>query len=119
MDDIGIWLLLVLVAFKFVTGVFVAWQRGEFKWFYLDHVFIRDILKIAAYAVVVGVQEYNGVVQFNNEPTRLLFGLVLVIGLLAGVIKNLGHIFPKVGDRLPSEFREPARLRLGNPKNLP
>lgn len=119
LENWGIWTLLILVLAKFVTGVLVALVKNEFKWFYIGNVFKNDMLKITTFAVVLGVAKFTGLPEFDNDYTRGGLGAILAADLIAGVLKNVAHIFPAVADVVPSSVREPSRLRLGNPKNLP
>lgn len=115
----GIWAVLILTLVKFLLGIFVALKTDEFKWFYISNFFKSDGIKLAAFAIILGVGRYGGIPEFNTLIVSGAFSAVLVAGLLAGIVKNVAHLFPEFAAWLPEEFREPARLRLGNPKNVP
>lgn len=119
LQDWGIWTLIILVLAKFVTGVIVAVYKNEFKWFYLGNTFKSDFLKLLTYAILLGIGNYAGIEEFNSDYLKAGMGAILATDLTAGVIKNIAAMFPNVGDVVPSSMREPARLRLGNPRNIP
>jgi hypothetical protein len=89
LEDWGVWSILLLVAARFVTGV------------------------------LIGLGRYSGVPEFNSDGVVAGLGALFTADVVAGIIKNAAHIFPSIAERLPSSFREPAKLRLGNPGNLP
>ena len=111
LQGLTIWPLVVLIFTKLALGIIVAVQKSEFKWFYVGNILKEDVLKLAAVAVVV----------YTLDNTALSAGLIalLVADTSAGITKNVAHIFPTFADKIPSSFREPSRMRLGNPKNLP
>lgn len=119
LQDYGILSLLILTLAKFLTGVIVAVDKNEFKWFYLGNIFKTDLLKLATITVVLGLGKYAGIEAFSKDYVQGTMGAVLAADLMAGILKNLAHLFPAFADAVPSSFREPARLRLGNPKNIP
>lgn len=119
LEAYGIWTILVVLLLKFVTGVVVAVYKSEFKWYYLGNTFKSDFLKVLTYAILLGAGTYLGLEEFNSDYLKAGMGAVLLADLTAGVIKNLAHMFPDVADVVPSSMREPSRLRLGNPRNLP
>lgn len=119
LEDYGLWSILIMLLAKFVTGVLVAIQKNEFKFYYLGNIFKTDFLKVATLALVTGLGKLNTLPQFDSDYVQGGLGAVLLVDLTAGVIKNLAHFFPAVADTVTTEFREPARLRLGNAKNIP
>ena|SRR5688500_5423097 len=115
----GIYTLAILYALKYGTGVLVAVYMKEFKAFYLDENLRKDAVKIVVYAVLTGLGHIPELIPvFGTEEARAGLGALLAASLAAGVIKNLVHMFPEFGEVVPSAFREPARLRLGNPRNV-
>ena len=115
--DWGMWSILVLLLLKTALGVLVAIQKNEFKWFYLANVLKNDALKVVTlFLLQVATHATN--TQGVGDVTVASGGALLLADLTAGVVKNLAALIPAVGDNVPSSFREPARLRLGNPKNL-
>lgn len=119
LQDYGVYTFVILYIAKFSTGLLVAIKEGEFKAFYLDETLRTDAIKIFIYAALTGVGRVPDLVPvFSTEEMRAALGAILVAGLTAGVIKNLVHLIPELGDAVPSMFREPARLRLGNPRNI-
>jgi hypothetical protein len=119
LEDWGVWSILLLVAARFVTGVLVAVQKHEFKWFYVGEILRNDLLKLAVFVILIGLGRYSGVPEFNSDGVVAGLGALFTADVVAGIIKNAAHIFPSIAERLPSSFREPAKLRLGNPGNLP
>lgn len=117
LEDWGLWTLLILFFGKWATGILVAVVKGEFKWYYLHEALKTDGVALAAYAIVLGIGKYSGVPEFNNDFIQGGTGVLLASGFTAGILKNLAHILPGFADAVPSSFREPARLRLGNVKN--
>lgn len=119
LENYGMWTILVLLVAKFLTGVLVAVQKNEFKWFYLGNTFKSDFLKVATFVIVTGLGRLSTVPEFDSDYVQGGLGAVLVTDLIAGVVKNLAHLYPAVADFVTTSFREPARLRLGNPGNIP
>lgn len=105
----GIWSVLMLLVAKFVLGVVVAVQKNEFKWFYVGEVLKNDGLKFAVWLVVLFV--------LSNPVLSTSIGVLLTTDYTTGIVKNLASLFPSLADAIPSSFRQPARLRLGNSKN--
>lgn len=119
LQNYGVWTLALLYLAKLGTGVLVALDTGEFKAFYLDETLRKDAVKIVVYAILTGLGRVPELVPvFGTEEMRAGLGALLAAGLTAGVIKNLVHLIPEFGEAVPSMFREPARLRLGNPRNV-
>jgi hypothetical protein len=110
LQSYGIWSVLMLLVAKFVLGVIVAVQKNEFKWFYLGEVMKNDGLKFVAWIIVI--------FTLSNPAFSASVGALLVADYTSGIVKNLAHLFPSIGDAIPSSFREPSVLRLGNPKQL-
>jgi hypothetical protein len=117
LQEWGIWSVLVLLLLKFVTGVLVAVQKNEFKWYYLGNIFKGDMVKLLTFAILTGVTRYVSIPELENDATIMSMGAVLFTDLLAGVIKNLAHLSAGFAENVPSSLREPARLRLGNSRN--
>jgi hypothetical protein len=118
LEDYGVWTLLILLLAKFATGVIVAIDKNEFKWYYLGNTFKTDFLKVVTFAILLGIGRFAGIEEFDNDYLQGGMGLILAADLTAGVIKNVAHLIPSFADGTPSSLREPARLRLGNPRNL-
>ena len=119
LQNYGVWTLALLYLAKLGTGVLVALDTGEFKAFYLDETLRKDAVKIVVYAILTGLGRVPELVPvFGTEEMRAGLGALLAAGLTAGVIKNLVHLIPEFGEAVPSTFREPAYLRLGNPRNV-
>lgn len=119
LEDWGMWTILIMLVAKFISGVLVAIEKNEFKWFYLGNIFKSDLLKVAVFALVTGLSRFSGVDQFESDYVQGGMGAILLTDLIAGVVKNIAHLVPGFADTVSTSFREPARLRLGNPKNLP
>lgn len=120
LQDYGVYTFVVLYVLKLATGLMVAVKENEFKAFYMDETLRSDALKIVVYAGLTGLGKVPDLVPiFATEEMRLGLGALLTTALTAGVIKNLVHLVPEFGDNVPSMLREPARLRLGNPRNIP
>lgn len=119
LEDWGIWTILVLMIAKFITGVIVAISKKEFKWFYIGEFLRSDGLKVATFAIITGMSRFLGMPELESDYVEGGIGVLLITDFTAGIIKNLAHIFPTFSDNIPSSLREPARLRLGNPRNLP
>jgi hypothetical protein len=117
LEDWGVWSILIALIAKFATGVLVAIQKNEFKWFYLGNIFKTDMVKLATFIIVLAVGRFSGVPEFENEYLQAGGGAVLLTDLVAGVVKNLAHLSTSVSENTPTSLREPARLRLGNPRN--
>ena len=118
LQDYGIYTILILYITKLVTGVLVALKEGEFKAFYLDETLRSDAIKIVVFAALTGLARVPDLLPlFATEEMRLGLGALLTASLSAGVVKNLVHLVPEIGDVVPKMLREPERLRLGNPKN--
>ena len=113
----GMWSILVLLMLKTVLGILVAIQKNEFKWFYLANVLKNDALKVVTLFLLQLATHATNTAGVG-DVTVAGGGALLLADLTAGVVKNLAALLPSVGDNVPSSFREPARLRLGNPKNL-
>jgi len=113
----GVWSILILLLAKLATGVLVAVKNNEFKFYYLGNIFKTDFLKVATFAIVTGLGKLTTLSEFDSDYVQFGLGAVLLTDLTAGVIKNLAHLYPAIADKVTTEFREPARLRLGNPKN--
>lgn len=119
LQNYGVWTLALLYLTKLTTGVLVALETGEFKAFYLDETLRKDAVKILVFAVLTGLGRVPELVPvFGTEEMRAGLGALLAASLTAGVIKNLVHLIPEFGEAVPSMFREPARLRLGNSRNM-
>jgi hypothetical protein len=119
LQQYGVYTLVILYIAKYATGVFVALDLGEFKAFYLDENLRKDALKIVVYAALTGLGKVPELIPvFGTEEMRAGLGALLAASLAAGVVKNLVHLFPEFGNNVPTSFREPARLRLGNPRNV-
>lgn len=119
LESWGIWSILVMLLAKFLTGIMVAVAKNEFKWFYLGNIFKNDFLKVMTLVVVTGLGKLTTVPELDSDYVQAGMGAVLLADLTAGLIKNLAHLYPGISDKVTTSFREPARLRLGNPKNLP
>ena len=118
LQSYGVWTIFLLWVAKYATGLLVALKTGEFKAFYMDENLRSDAIKIFVYAILTGLAGVPDLLPlFATEETRLALGALLSASLAAGAIKNLVHIFPEMGEYVPKMLREPARLRLGNPKN--
>jgi len=119
LQNYGVWTLALLYLAKLGTGVLVALETGEFKAFYLDETLRKDAVKIVVFAILTGLGKIPELIPvFGTEEMRAGLGALLAAGLTAGVVKNLVHLIPELGDSMPSALREPARLRLGNPRNV-
>jgi hypothetical protein len=119
LEDYGLWSMLIVLVAKYLTGILVAVKENEFKWYYLGEFFKSDGLKVASFAIMVGVGRLTGLPQFNQDAIQAGFGAVLFADLIGGLLKNLAHLSDTLSARFPSSLREPDRLRLGNVKNLP
>jgi hypothetical protein len=119
LESWGLWSLLIVLVAKYITGVLVAIKEDEFKWYYLGEFFKNDGLKVAAYGIMVGVGKLTGLPEFNQDVVQGAFGVALFADLVGGLLKNLAHLSDTLAENFPSSVRQPARLRLGNVKNLP
>lgn len=90
----------------------VAIQKNEFKWVYVSDIFKSDFLKLATFAIVVGVSKYAGVSEFNDNVIQGGAGVVLASGLIAGIIRNLVYMFPGLEEVVPQSLQEPAEMRM-------
>lgn len=105
----GFWSLISLMIVKLVTGVAVAIQKNEFKWYYLANFLKNDAVKVVVLIVLS--------VFLKQDALTASIGAMLVLDFTAGIAKNVAHMFPGVAQNTPTTLREPARLRLGNPKS--
>lgn len=90
----------------------VAIQKNEFKWVYISDIFKSDVLKLATFAIVVGVGRYSGVTEFNDGVVQGGAGIILATGLVSGIIRNLVYMFPGLEDVVPQSLQEPAEMRM-------
>lgn len=114
----GVWTILILLLVKTALGIIVAIQKGEFKWFYLGNVLKEDGLKVAALFIIQLMVAAVPDTKVVGEVAITSFGALLTADFIGGIVKNIAHLSPQVAENVPSSLREPARLRLGNPRNL-
>ena len=94
LQDWGLWTLLLLMLGHWISGVLAAFKENTFKWFYVANILKDDGLKLAAYALIIGLGRYSGIDEFNTEAVKAGLGVVLGANMTADIFKNLNVIFP-------------------------
>ena len=96
LESAGLIALFIAVCTKFVTGILAAVHEKNFKWSKFGDILRTDMIKYIAVLVLT---------YMYQDP--LVVGPVVAVlsaDMTAGVIRNVGRIFPNVGDKLPESI---------------
>lgn len=110
LESAGLITLFVMVGAKFITGVTAAIKDNSFEWSKVGDILKDDLLKYVTALVVV---------YMYREPAIVTPVLaVLSADLVAGLVKNVGKIFPNIGEKLPDSVLNTSRRAVDTPQQI-
>lgn len=104
-DTNGISALIALALLDLILGVSVAIQNGEFKLFYVGAILQKLAPMVIAYVAVSALMD-------NPALSAAIFA-VAAAQLTGSVLKNIGFLFPGIGEKMPNALIQPEWRRMG------
>jgi hypothetical protein len=104
----GVWTILLLAIAKTFTGIALSVERGTFKWHKLGTTLKEgDFVKVVVFAVLsfIAVPAFTGS-DVNDNNFIAPMALYLTTDLTAGLLRNLGELFPSIYAKMPESIRE-------------